>query len=117
MCVAKWRSRLLRGGRALLLIYLVLVLVFSALQTWMIFPGHAGQGAVDTRVVRPLPGTELVELKTAEGEKIVAAFGPALTASGAPHPDPAHCPTIVYFYGNASALNYSWTEFRLFRRL
>jgi len=91
--------------------------MFSALQTWLIFPGHSAQGAPDTRVVRPLPGTELITLPTTSGEQIVAAFGPALTESGAPHPDPAHCPTIVYFYGNASALNYSWTEFRLFRRL
>jgi len=113
----KWRTTLVRTGRAIVLVYLVIVLLFATLQTWLIFPGHAAQGSADTRVNRPLPGTELVKLTTDKGETIVAAFGPALGENGKPNPDRAHCPTVLYFYGNASALNYSWTEFQLFRRL
>ena len=34
-------------------------------------------------------------------------FGAALTEQGKPHPDAAHRPTIIYFYGNAMCLRHA----------
>ena len=79
-------------------------------------PGHETQGQPYAEV-RPRPGTELVRLKTRQGESIVALFGPALTADGRPDPQAARRPTLLYFYGNGMCLSYSRGEFERFRRL
>ena len=42
-------------------------------------PGASTQGQPSAEV-RPRPGTELVDLTTSTGERVVALFGPALTA-------------------------------------
>ena len=97
-------------------IYLGILLVFSALQVRLIFPGSDTQGKPSSRV-HPTPGTELVNLTTEHDDKIVALFGPALLPNGNPHPDPSLRPTILYFYGNAMCLKDAMFEFEHFRRL
>jgi len=99
-----------------LVIYLGILVVFSALQIRLIFPGSDTQGKPSS-VVHPAPGTELVSLATEHDEKIVALFGPALLPNGNPHPDPSLRPTILYFYGNAMCLKDTMFEFEHFRRL
>jgi len=110
-----WRRRAVRILRSVVLIYLGVALVLAALQTWLIFPGAATQGQRHA-VVRPMAGTELVELKASTGEKVVALFGPALRIDGSPHPDARHRPTVIYFYGNGMCLADSIGEFLVLRR-
>jgi uncharacterized protein len=88
----------------------------AALQTTVIFPGHATQGQPEAEV-KPPAGTELVKLKTSRGERIVALFGPALTSEGSPLRNASAAPTIVFFYGNAMCLSKSVEELETFRRL
>jgi len=97
-------------------LYLGVVAVLYSLQTQIIFPGASTKGQ-PSAVVRPRPGTELVQLKTTHGERVVALFGPALLADGRPDPLAAERPTLLYFYGNAMCLNDAAFELEQFRRL
>jgi fermentation-respiration switch protein FrsA (DUF1100 family) len=105
-----------RFFRLAALIYLGVLIVMYALQTRLVFPGLETQGQPYAQV-RPIPGTELVRLRTERGESIVALHGPALRPDGSPHPDPEGCPTLLYFYGNAMCLNDAALGFDQFRRL
>lgn len=105
-----------RVARVPLFLYLGVVLVFFALQTRLIFPGRTSQGQ-PWAVVRPEPDTELVTLRTAGGDRVIALFGPALSPEGRPLADAAARPTLLYFYGNGSCLRHALDEFDLFRRL
>jgi hypothetical protein len=102
--------------RIFLIAYGAVLVLLYFYQAWLIFPGRYSRGLGLSKVT-PEPGTELVPLKTADGEKIVALYGPALDSAGKPHPDAAHCPTLLYFYGNGSFINSSLGEFDEFRRL
>jgi fermentation-respiration switch protein FrsA (DUF1100 family) len=103
--------------RVALLVYLGLCAVLYALQTRLIFPGSATQGD-PAAAVRPAPGSELVTLRTAAGDRVAALFGPALKADGSPRGDAARCPTVVFFYGNGMCLSAAADDlFGLFRRL
>jgi pimeloyl-ACP methyl ester carboxylesterase len=106
----------MRIARSALIIYLVVILVFSALQSWMIFPGAATQGHPDAVVGRS-DEYELVELKSPAGQRIAAVFGKALGPGGTTHPDAAHQPTIVWFYGNGMCMANCMDEFERLRRL
>jgi fermentation-respiration switch protein FrsA (DUF1100 family) len=97
-------------------IYLGLVAVLYSLQTRMIFPGGSTQGQ-PSAVVRPRPGTELIELTTKHGERVVALFGPALLPDGRRDPLAEKRPTMLYFYGNAMCLNDASFDLEQFRRL
>ena len=99
-----------------LLIYAGVVVVFSAWQTGLIFPGSATQGKPEAVITAP-PGAELVELTTARGDRVVALFGPALQPDGSPRADASTCPTLLYFYGNAMCLRDAVPQFDQFRRL
>jgi pimeloyl-ACP methyl ester carboxylesterase len=82
----------------------------------LVFPGHVYQGKSEA-VIPPEPGAEKVHLTTAAGDHVIAIFGRALLPNGAEDPNAAHRPTLIYFYGNASAIAWSLNEFRQFRRL
>src|SRR5262245_49522898 len=110
------RRIILRLLRSALIVYISLILVFSALQNWIIFPGAASQGQKQA-LVPPSPNYQLVELRSARNEKIAAVFGRALTADGAPHPGAATRPTILWFYGNGMCLADCFAEFNHLRRL
>lgn len=105
-------------ARSALLIYIGVCIVIYALQNWMIFPGHATQGTPAARVA-PSKHYELLELKTASGDRIVAVFGRAAFANGTPLPDAeaAARPTVLFFYGNGMCLADAMEQFHLFRRL
>jgi fermentation-respiration switch protein FrsA (DUF1100 family) len=103
-------------GRLAALVYLGVMAVLYALQTRMIFAGSTSQGTPES-VVGPRPGRELVTLRSARGEAIVALFGPALTPDGMPRTDAARRPTLLYFYGNGMYLKAAEYEFERFRRL
>ena len=116
--------RLQRVGRILGRLALILVLVIVGMvgmlysfQTKLIFRGSATQGT-EAGVVEPPAGTELVQLKTKQGDRVVALFGPALDAKGEPLPDAKTRPTLLYFYGNATCLrNVGKYDMDAFRRL
>src|SRR5687767_2957357 len=98
-----WKRRVWRVARVLLVSYLGTVLVLSLLQTTMIFPGAATQGQKHA-VVRPMPGSELLSLRTKGGETVAALFGPALTPDGKQHQQARSRPTILFFYGNGMCM-------------
>ena len=99
-----------------IVVYIGVVVVFYAIQTKLIFTGSETQGRAEA-VVRPPPGTELVALTTAKGDRVFALFGKALNPDGSPRPDASSRPTLLYFYGNAMSLNDASEEFGRFRRL
>ena len=101
----------MRIVRDSVVIYLGLLTVMFSLQTRIIFPGASTQGQPFAEV-RPRPGTELVRLETEHGERVVALFGPALTADGRPDPARRIRPTLIYFYGNAMCLSYAAARLR-----
>jgi uncharacterized protein len=105
-----------RIGRILVLAYVLGMLVFWMLQTWLIFPGARTQGKPEA-VVTPPADAQLVPLTTAGGDKTVALFGKALRADGSIDPNAAHLPTLLWFYGNAMCLQDAALDFRDFRRL
>jgi uncharacterized protein len=109
----RWLKRIIKLG---VCVYLGLAIVLYFLQTWMIFPGAATQGRPEA-AVRPTGGQELISLTTAGGDKTVMLFAPALSADGSRHPDAAHRPTLIYFYGNAMTISACYDELFKFRRL
>jgi fermentation-respiration switch protein FrsA (DUF1100 family) len=111
-----WRFWVVRIVRIPLLVYVGLLAVLFSFQTKIIFPGAETQGQREA-VVEVKAGEQLVELKTARGEKVFALFGPALAPDGSTDPSAASRPTLLYFYGNAMCLRASNDEFERFRRL
>jgi fermentation-respiration switch protein FrsA (DUF1100 family) len=97
-------------------IYLGLLTLLYSFQTRVIFPGASTQGQAFAEV-QPRRDTELIRLKTAGGERVVALFGPAMTSDRRIDPDAASRPTMIYFYGNAMCLNYAVSDLDRFRRL
>jgi uncharacterized protein len=106
----------IRIVRDALLVYLGLITLFYSFQTRVIFPGASTQRQPFAQV-RPRDGTELVTLKTQQGESVVALSGPATTADGRPDPAAAKRPTMIYFYGNAMCVAYAAQDVDRFRRL
>ena len=68
-------------------------------------------------IVPPSPRYELVPLRTKDGTKIVAQFGAALDAKGAPLATPERRPTVLFFYGNRMCIAGSQDIFEDFRRM
>jgi pimeloyl-ACP methyl ester carboxylesterase len=105
-----------KAFRLLIIVWAGSIVVLYALQDRVIFPGAATQGAAEA-TVHPRPGSELMRLSTSGGQTVAALYGPALTPSGHPHPDPMSRPAFIYFYGNAMCLAFCEAEFERFRRL
>jgi pimeloyl-ACP methyl ester carboxylesterase len=97
-------------------IYLGVLTLFYSFQTRVIFPGASTQGQPFAEA-RPRRGTELVNLTTSGGERVVALYGPAMTTDGQADPGAGSRPTMIFFYGNAMCLNDSLYEMERFRRL
>ncbi|HSV13344.1 MAG TPA: alpha/beta fold hydrolase [Tepidisphaeraceae bacterium] len=110
------RRFLLRVVKLSAIIYLVLCVLTYCCQDWLMFPAHAYQGTPQAKI-RLERDSEQVQLTTAHGDSVVAIFGRALLPDGSPHPDAAHRPTLLYFYGNGGAIAWSMNEFDHFRRL
>jgi fermentation-respiration switch protein FrsA (DUF1100 family) len=103
--------------RIALAVVIGVVFVLFLLQAQLIFPGAATQGTPTAELPKGIGG-ERVTLKTASGDRVVALFGPALTATGQPHPDAAQRPTFLFFYGNGMCLSRAAEfEFNRFRKL
>ena len=111
--MGRWTWRLVRIP---LFITLSVFALFSTLQTRLIFPGAQTQGQPYAQV-RPPADADLVALSTADGDRVVALFGAALTRDGEAHPDAGRRPTLLYFYGNGMCLNDLMEQFDQFRRL
>lgn len=99
-----------------LFVFLGLLIVLTALQRRLIFPGMETQGTPRAELVAP-EGATLLQLKTSDGQRVAALFGTALTADGAADPEASKRPTILFFYGNAMCLADSLPRFENFRRL
>lgn len=106
----------MRVVRVVLASYLGVVTVLFSIQTRLIFPGASTQGE-SVAEVHPRPGTELLNLTTTRGERVVALYGPALAPDGRPDQDAAHRPTMIYFYGNGDCLSECTGHLETFRRL
>jgi uncharacterized protein len=106
----RWRRWAALVGRVVLLVFLGASAVLYVFQTRLIFPGAATQGD-PAAIIPPRPGSELVTLTTAKGDRIVALFGPALAL------DSAKRPTVICFYGNAMNLSTAGDDFADLRHL
>jgi fermentation-respiration switch protein FrsA (DUF1100 family) len=93
-----------------------LVTVLFSLQSRIIFPGALTKDQ-PYALVRARPGTELVHLETKNGDRIVALYGPSVSADGRPDPRALDRPTLIFFYGNAMCLNYASEQLEELRRL
>jgi uncharacterized protein len=116
MPVSKRRRWIWRVVRLLVLSYLGLCVFFACAQSRLIFPGASLQGAAESRVTAGR-NYEVVPLKTAQGDQVYMMFGKALTAGGQVRPDAAARPTLIFFYGNAMVMAYTFDEFAAFRKL
>ncbi|HVT89602.1 MAG TPA: alpha/beta hydrolase [Tepidisphaeraceae bacterium] len=96
-----WAWRIVR---AVLLVYLGVMLVISMLQELLIFPGHSSQGQKYAQIT-PSADSELVPLDTSNGDRIFVLFGKAMNADGSIRDDTSRAPTIIMFYGNAMTLS------------
>jgi fermentation-respiration switch protein FrsA (DUF1100 family) len=112
--IKRWAWKL---ARIVVIAYVGLGLVLALLQTQLIFPGAATQGAPDATSIRGAR-CRAGDAENARGERVVALFGRALDATGQPHPDARSRPTLIYFYGNAMciAAAVEGGEFYEFRR-
>jgi fermentation-respiration switch protein FrsA (DUF1100 family) len=86
----------------------------GSLETKLVFPGTATQG---NAVLPQSPDYELIPLKSSDGTAIVAQFGGALRRDGKPSDDPAHAPTVIFFYGNGACAAYMAPEFWRLRQM
>lgn len=102
------KRRLLRLAKCFVIAYLLICLVFSILQTKLIFPGSMTQGQRASQH-RAGANEELLELKTPEGERVMALF------AAAKHEIPFSQPTIIFFYGNGMCLADCIGAFREFQ--
>lgn len=101
---------------ALAALYGVLLLILAASQEWLLFPGRWTQGRSQARF-EAAPGSELIELESASGDRVAALFAPALSPDGEPLPDAAQAPGLLYFYGNGTWLASARPRIELLRRL
>jgi fermentation-respiration switch protein FrsA (DUF1100 family) len=88
--------------------------VRASLETMLVFPGAATQGRA---VVPASSDYELISLQTTDGTSIVAEFGSALDPAGKADADPAHAPTVIFFYGNGACAASMADVFRRFRQM
>ena len=111
-----WRRRLVRLLRVAVLVYAGLCVAAYAGQDWLMYP--AARGRHDPpRPWRLGPGTDRVDLTTADGTPVAAAFARAADAQGRPLADWHGRPTVLYFYGNGGSVQTSWDQLDHFRRL
>jgi len=98
-------------------LYLLPLFVLTAFQRQLVFGAHNSRilGA-DDKAAMP-PGSRMVSFRTAEGDKVAAYYGSALWHDGAPDPDAASRPTLLFFYGQGGSLNSCRAWFRSFRRM
>jgi pimeloyl-ACP methyl ester carboxylesterase len=80
----------------------------------MLFPGSLTQGR-PSAVFTPPEGSRLVELTSAQGERVAALYGKSLVREGVLG-TPRHRPTILLFYGNGTWLKTAQSLFRTLRR-
>ena len=102
--------------RICVLVYLGLCAAAYLGQNWLIFPGRR-PGGEPPRPFRLGPGSERVDLTTADGTPIVAVFGRAAEPDGSPDPAAARRPSVLFFYGNAGSVESSWEQFDHLRRM
>ncbi len=107
----RWRFALAAG----LILVIPVLLVFSFLSR-IVFPGQTTQGQNVADVTLP-SGSELISLRSRNGQRVAALFGTALTDEGRPRPDASRRPTLLFFYGNAMCIATSTDLFEAFRRL
>jgi pimeloyl-ACP methyl ester carboxylesterase len=92
------------------------MLLISALQTKLIFPGAVTQGQ-RASLVPTMPGTELARLDTSQGQVAILFGEPLARARADGSFDNAHTPTVLFFYGNGMCMADAIGIFHDLRRL
>lgn len=98
-----WRRRVRRLLVIVACVYVSAACLVRMFEGYFVFPGAHFLSADETRIV-PVAGTELLQLKTADGTPIVGLFGPALDSNAEPVADAAAQPAVIFFYGNGSCV-------------
>jgi hypothetical protein len=112
---SKWKRRLFRWTRSAVTIYVLVVVLITAFQKYLIYPGASTQGKPDARL-GPSSRYELLNLTTASGAHAAAIFAKASNISG-DNNSAAKKPTVIFFYGNGSCMAYSTDTMEDFRHL
>ena len=102
-------------GLAAVAYAIVCGVVFFA-QDGMIYPAARGRGRPPTPFHLG-PVVRRVDLTTAGGTHVVAAFAAAADADGTVRPDAAGRPTVLFFCGNGGTVDGSWPQVDGFRRV
>jgi hypothetical protein len=93
-----------------------ILLCTTGCEDTLTFPGAVFQGNPLAHIDAP-PGCEVVRLNTRDGVPVTALFGIAQLPDGRADPKPELRPTLLYFYGNGTAIAFEMREFQEFRRL
>lgn len=109
----RWTVRI---ARVLVAVYLLACIGLYFAQNILIFPGAYVHGDQAAHLLSQ-PDREILELKTPDGHRVAAIFGPALGDNGLPRSDAATRPTLLYFYGNGDCIETSLQQFHDFREL
>ncbi|HEX3869968.1 MAG TPA: alpha/beta family hydrolase [Pirellulales bacterium] len=88
-------------------------MVFSFIQTSLVFPGSVMQGTAAVQV-QPSSDEELGRLETASGAHVAALFGRA-TSSHESDDVSSRVPTLLFFYGNGDSMRNVRSLFEMFR--
>ncbi len=78
---------------------------------------HAGFSRASVGTAALPAGARSAEFRTAAGDLVSACFGSALRSDGRPDPDSAHCPTLLFFYGQGGSIDGFRLWFQSFRKL
>jgi fermentation-respiration switch protein FrsA (DUF1100 family) len=101
------KPRWLRYLRWLLIAYLLVALMLSLFQRWLIFPGAAMSRGISVEQYAPRDA-KVFSVTLADGSRASALFAPARRIEGP-------SATIIYFYGNGQCMAHALDEVELFR--
>jgi pimeloyl-ACP methyl ester carboxylesterase len=104
-----------RLPRIIVTVYLIMCCLAYLAQDWMAFPGWSDQGKPETKITFG-GDAEVVHFTTDNHIPITAVFGVARKPDNSEYTPADHRPTVMYFYGNASAAAFSQGEFDHLRR-
>jgi pimeloyl-ACP methyl ester carboxylesterase len=105
---ARAKRQAIRLAKLLIFLYLFIGIMLAIFQSKLIFIGASTQGAPYAQLSPPT-ASELVHLHAADGTPITGLFARSFH-------DPAHQPTILFFYGNAMCMTDAVDMSTIFRR-
>lgn len=116
---SRWRmpKAALRLLLTLALLYFLPLVGLGVFQRFLVFNAQASRARTKEFGTQAPQGAQAVRLRTAAGDSVAAYFGHALRSDGAPDPDYARRPTLLFFTGKGSSIAPERGLFQSLRRL